>query len=117
LRRHKLVSSVRGPGGGYCLSKSLTEVTVADIIHAVDEPLDATLCGGKSNCQSDEEPCMTHQLWTNLNVRMLEYLSSVNLADLVEQQRHRVGATVIRDERELRNQLRRPRRTIALAAV
>ncbi len=117
LRRHKLVNSVRGPGGGYCLAKPLTEVTVTDIIQAVDEPLDATLCGGKANCQGDEEPCMTHQLWTNLNIRMLEYLSSVTLAELVEQQRNKIGASVLRDERELRNQSRRPRRTIALAAV
>ena len=117
LRRHQLVSSVRGPGGGYCLSKALSEVTVADIIHAVDEPLDATMCGGKANCQGEEEPCMTHQLWTNLNVRMLEYLSSVTLTELVEQQRHKIGASALREELELRNQSRRPRRTIALAAV
>ena len=117
LRRHQLVSSVRGPGGGYCLSKALSEVTVAYIIHAVDEPLDATMCGGKANCQGEEEPCMTHQLWTNLNLRMLEYLSSVTLTELVEQQRHKIGASALREELELRNQSRRPRRTIALAAV
>jgi len=117
LRRHNLVSSVRGPGGGYCLSRALSEVTVADIIHAVDEPLDATLCGGKANCHGDEQPCMTHQLWTNLNSRMLEYLSSVTLTELVEQQRGKIGAAALRDEREQRLQSRRPRRTIALAAA
>ncbi len=61
LRRHGLVGSVRGPGGGYTLAKAMGEVSVADIIVAVDEPLDATQCGGKENCQ-DEHRCMTHDL-------------------------------------------------------
>lgn len=86
LRRHHLVASVRGPGGGYCLAKGMDEVSVADIISAVDEPLDATNCGGKRNCH-DEHPCMTHVLWTSLNMKMHEYLSSVKLAELVRQQR------------------------------
>lgn len=86
LRRHGLVSSVRGPGGGYCIAKTLAEVSVSDIVRAVDEPMDATLCGGKGNCH-DDHPCMTHNLWTTLTQRMIEYLSSVSLADLVEQQR------------------------------
>ena len=88
LRRHNLVESVRGPGGGYCLSKPLDEVSVADIIRAVDEPLDATQCGGKGNCHG-EERCMTHDLWTTLNRKMFDYLSSVCLADLVSQQQAR----------------------------
>lgn len=86
LRRHELVESTRGPGGGYTLAKSLKDVTVADIIFAVDEPLDATKCGGKENCV-DEGPCMTHELWANLNRKMIEYLDSVNLADLVDGQK------------------------------
>src|SRR6185503_18878293 len=57
LRRHALVASVRGPGGGYCLAKPLEGVSVADIVHAVDEPLDATQCGGKKNCH-DDRTCM-----------------------------------------------------------
>lgn len=87
LRRHELVESTRGPGGGYTLAKPTKEVTVADIIFAVDEPLDATQCGGKENCHDEEGPCMTHELWSNLNRKMIEYLDSVNLADLVEGQR------------------------------
>lgn len=85
LRRNHLVASVRGPGGGYTLAKALSEVSVADIISAVDEPLDATNCGGKRNCH-DEHPCMTHHLWTSLNQRMYDYLHSVSLEDLVQQQ-------------------------------
>jgi Rrf2 family transcriptional regulator, iron-sulfur cluster assembly transcription factor len=85
LRRNQLVASTRGPGGGYTLAKPLAAVSVADIISAVDEPLDATSCGGRGNCH-DEHPCMTHNLWMSLNERMHEYLNSVNLDDLVRQQ-------------------------------
>lgn len=86
LRRHELVESTRGPGGGYTLARPLKNVTVADIIFAVDEPVDATQCAGKENCQ-EEGPCMTHELWSNLTRKMIEYLDSVSLADLVESQR------------------------------
>ena len=85
LRRHALVVSVRGPGGGYCLAKPLTEVSVTDIIRAVDEPIDATQCGGLGNCHDDRE-CMTHDLWTNLNTRIYDYLDSVSLGELVAKQ-------------------------------
>lgn len=84
LRKHELVDSVRGPGGGYQIVKNLNEVSVADVILAVDEPLDATQCGGKENC-TDEGQCMTHDLWSSLNRKMLEYLGSVTLHALVEQ--------------------------------
>lgn len=102
LRRHKLVSSVRGPGGGYCLAREMDTITVANIIVAVDEPLDATQCGGKENCQ-DEHRCMTHDLWTNLNKRMFDYLDSVSLADLVEAQHRKQGIKVLQDERSARD--------------
>ena len=91
LRRHGIVESVRGPGGGYCLARNSTEITVADVIIAVDEPLDATQCGGRENCKSDHR-CMTHDLWSTLNRKMLDYLASVNLAELVDKQRQRVVA-------------------------
>jgi Rrf2 family iron-sulfur cluster assembly transcriptional regulator len=71
LRRYSLVDSVRGPGGGYCLARPGAEITVADIVRAVDEQLDATQCGGKENCK-DEERCMTHELWATLNLKMYE---------------------------------------------
>jgi Rrf2 family iron-sulfur cluster assembly transcriptional regulator len=93
LRRHEIVESVRGPGGGYNLARRAEDVTVADIIIAVDEPLDATQCGGKENCQrgagTEGGRCMTHDLWTTLNAKMVEYLDSVSLKDLVDQQRQR----------------------------
>ena len=86
LRRKSLVSSVRGPGGGYRLTRPTTEVSVGEIILAVDEPIDATQCGGKENCR-DEQKCITHDLWTDLNRHIFEYLDSVTLFDLVEKQR------------------------------
>jgi len=97
LRRRKLVSSVRGPGGGYRLAQPMQSVSVADIVIAVDEPLDATQCGGKENCDDDKR-CMTHDLWATLNKKMHEYLSSVSLADLVAQQANKPLA-VLHDKR------------------
>jgi Rrf2 family transcriptional regulator, iron-sulfur cluster assembly transcription factor len=96
LRRHEIVESVRGPGGGYNLARRAEDVTVADIIIAVDEPLDATQCGGKGNChnahhESGSQHCMTHDLWSTLNAKMVEYLDSVSLQDLVDQQRQRTA--------------------------
>lgn len=82
LRRNKLVGSVRGPGGGYHLAKPMSEVSVADIILAVDEPIDATQCKGKENCHNDQR-CMTHDLWTNLNVKIRDYLALITLEQLV----------------------------------
>jgi len=108
LRRSALVSSTRGPGGGYTLAKPLESISVADIICAVDESLDATNCGGMGNCH-DDHPCMTHQLWTTLNERMLEYLRSVSLAELVVQQRGCAGETTAAPPG------RRGRRTIPVA--
>ena len=93
LRRYSLVDSVRGPGGGYCLALPLERITVADIVRAVDEVLDATQCGGKENCK-DEERCMTHELWATLNAKMYEYLSSVTLAELVEKQKAKKAGLV-----------------------
>jgi Rrf2 family iron-sulfur cluster assembly transcriptional regulator len=92
LRRHEIVESVRGPGGGYTLARKAEGITVADIIIAVDEPLDATQCGGKENCQGAAEHgsrCMTHDLWATLNAKMVEYLDSVSLKDLVDQQKQK----------------------------
>jgi len=99
LRRRGLVDSVRGPGGGYRLGKATVGITVAEIILAVDEPIDATQCGGKENCRDDEK-CLTHDLWATLNARIFDYLEAVTLRELVENQRARVsGVTTVRDMR------------------
>lgn len=99
LRRHGLVDSVRGPGGGYNLAQGAGGASVADIILAVDEPIDATQCGGRENCR-DEGPCMTHELWASLNAHIFDYLRSVTLSQLVAAQRakdEQVG--VLQDQR------------------
>jgi Rrf2 family iron-sulfur cluster assembly transcriptional regulator len=85
LRQRKLVDSVRGPGGGYCLAKNMEHVSVADIILAVDEPIDSTQCGGKENCHNDKK-CMTHDLWKNLNELIFDHLGAVSLKQLVDEQ-------------------------------
>ncbi len=97
LRRAQLVTSVRGPGGGYCLARPTAGITVADIIGAVDEPIDATQCGGKENC-NDDRRCVTHDLWATLNEKMNDYLSSVSLADVVSHQQGK-SVQVIKDFR------------------
>jgi Rrf2 family iron-sulfur cluster assembly transcriptional regulator len=86
LRRHQLVESTRGPGGGYTLAKKASDITVADIILSVDEPIDATHCGGKENCHGGDGRCMTHDLWASLNSKMVEFLDSVSLQKLVDDQ-------------------------------
>ena len=86
LRRHELVESTRGPGGGYSLGRKAADITVADIIVSVDEPIDATHCGGKENCLGESGRCMTHDLWTSLNQRMVDFLDSVRLQKLVDDQ-------------------------------
>jgi Rrf2 family iron-sulfur cluster assembly transcriptional regulator len=86
LRRHQLVESTRGPGGGYTLGRKAADISVADIILSVDEPIDATHCAGKENCLGESGRCMTHELWTSLNQRMIEFLNSVHLQKLVDDQ-------------------------------
>ncbi len=85
LRRKGIVQSVRGPGGGYRLGKDMAQIAVADIILAVDEPLDATQCAGMENCRDDQK-CITHDLWMRLNEQLLQYLGSVSLKQLVDDQ-------------------------------
>ncbi len=99
LRRAGLVDSVRGPGGGYHLARPADSVSVADVILAVDEPIDATQCAGRESCQDDGQRCMTHELWANLNAHIFVYLRSVTLADLVAQQ-DKSGVAVLHDQRQ-----------------
>ena len=88
LRRRGLVSSIRGPGGGYRLGDAPARIAVVDVIAAVDESVDATRCHGQENCQDDER-CLTHDLWTDLSHQIHRFLSGIDLAQLVERQRVR----------------------------
>jgi Rrf2 family iron-sulfur cluster assembly transcriptional regulator len=99
LRRHGLVDSVRGPGGGYNLARNPDSVSVAEIILAVDEPIDTTQCGGRENCR-DEGRCMTHELWASLNDHIFTFLRAVTLDELVREQRaKRAEGAVLQDHR------------------
>ena len=82
LRKHGLVTGVRGPGGGYRLAKTADKISIADIIQSVDEKLDMTKCGGKGDC-SNGEKCLTHQLWFDLSCRLYEFLSNIKLDQYV----------------------------------
>jgi len=100
LRRRGLVDSVRGPGGGYRLPKDMAQMSVAEIILAVDEPLDATQCRGKENCHEDRK-CSTHDLWAKLNEHILNYLGGVTLRQLVDAQKIKpTDAAPMQDMRE-----------------
>lgn len=92
LRKHDVVASVRGPGGGYCLSRPANKISMSDIIVAVDESLDASQCHGMGNCH-DGKPCITHNLWMGLNATISSYLDSVSLHQLVTKQIPRQNKT------------------------
>lgn len=100
LRRHALVDSVRGPGGGYTVARDPAAISVADIISAVDEPLDTTKCGGKENCHDDRK-CITHDLWAKLNLHIFDYLGAVTLKQMVDEQKSRQsGVAPVSDMRQ-----------------
>ena len=83
LRRENLVRGVRGPGGGYRLARPAEDITIAQIIAAVDEQIDMTRCRGKEDCQ-DGEKCLTHELWVDLSKQLYEFLESINLGEIVQ---------------------------------
>lgn len=83
LRKNKLVSSIRGPGGGYQLNHEASKINVAAIIDAVNESIDATNCQGKGDCH-DGDFCLTHHLWTDLSTQIHQFLSDISLEQLVE---------------------------------
>jgi Rrf2 family iron-sulfur cluster assembly transcriptional regulator len=93
LRRAGLVDSVRGPGGGYRLARSPSEVTLADVVRAVDEDLDASHCGGRRNCHAGGQ-CLTHDLWDDLSGRIHGFLGGISLADFIS--RPQVASIVAR---------------------
>ena len=91
LRKSGLVASTRGPGGGYTLNRPLDQISVCQVIEAVDEPVDSTRCGGTANCHRNQR-CLTHDLWTDLNLHIEQFLKGVSLADLVTRHRQSVCA-------------------------
>jgi len=84
LRKQGLVSSARGPGGGYRLSRDANEINVAQVITAVDEKMTVTRCEGRGDCD-DGKACLTHKLWCSLSDQIYDFLDGISLGDLVEE--------------------------------
>lgn len=103
MRAKGLLKSIKGPGGGYELTRLTTEITVADIIQAIEESVDVTTCKGFENCHKGES-CLTHSLWEELNIRILDYLQSVTLHDLV--QRPKIQSIIDKQQQILLNQVK-----------
>ena len=83
LRKAQVVTSVRGPGGGYVLTKKRSQITIAEIIKAIGEPIKMTRCGsGQKNCNNSKAKCKTHHLWSGLEGQIYEYLNSISLEDI-----------------------------------
>ena len=83
LRKNNIVKSIKGPGGGYILSKNKSEISVSDIIKAIDEPIKMTRCSiEKQSCNSNKTKCKTHHLWHGLENRIYDYLGSISLEKL-----------------------------------
>lgn len=97
LRRAGMVKGVRGPGGGYMLCGKTSDISIAAIIAAVDEPVDSTKCGGKGNCQK-EQACLTHDLWMGLSEQIRAYLKNITLAELLD--KHHVQDVAKRQEQD-----------------
>lgn len=93
LRRNGLVDSARGPGGGYRLSRTASDICVADVITAVDEKVDIRKCEGKGNCQ-DNGQCLTHELWCDLSNQIYSFLKGIDLGQLVERREVREVANL-----------------------
>lgn len=82
LRKDQLVDSVRGPGGGYKLGRDAHQISVGEVIRAVDESVDATRCQGQADCQGGEQ-CLTHSLWQDLSDRISDFLNGITLGELM----------------------------------
>lgn len=102
LRRGGLVASVRGPGGGYRLSRGSDEINVADVVDAVNESMDATRCNRRGDCQDGEE-CLTHHLWLDLSDQIHAFLHGITLAQLI--QRKEIRSTADRQDSNVRNRI------------
>ncbi len=82
LRRSNLVSSVRGPGGGYRLAVDSANISIAQVVDAVNESMDATRCQGKGDCQEGDQ-CLTHHLWEDLSSQIHSFLNDISIQDLI----------------------------------
>jgi Rrf2 family iron-sulfur cluster assembly transcriptional regulator len=114
LRRANMVKGIRGPGGGYTLADTADKINIADIIAAVDEPIDATKCGGEANCQK-EQACLTHDLWMGLSDQIRAYLKDITLAQLLE--KHHVQSVAKRQDQDAEQVIEIHRHTELLSSL
>ncbi len=114
LRRANMVKGIRGPGGGYTLADTADKINIADIIAAVDEPIDATKCGGEANCQK-EQACLTHDLWMGLSDQIRAYLKDITLAQLLE--KHHVQTVAKRQDQDAEQVIEIHRHTELLSSL
>ena len=84
MRKSNLVEGTRGPGGGYVLARDVDQISIADIVVAVDEPLDITECEGRQNCHEGKR-CLTHGLWSELSEQLYSFLSGIRLGQLMRE--------------------------------
>lgn len=110
LKKAKLVNSLRGPGGGYYLSRNKEDIFVGDIIDAVNESIDTTRCHGKSNCQGGEK-CLTHHLWCDLSRQIHYFLNGISIANLINRQEIKLIA-IRQDQKQVFKQLKNNPQTI-----
>ena len=110
LKKHGLVEGLRGPGGGYRLSRKPEDISVAEVITAIGEGIDATQCAGNENCQ-DGERCLTHELWTKLGNEIYDFLNGITLASFI--QRDDVHEVIRRQQGEVSLSALRVRETVA----
>jgi Rrf2 family iron-sulfur cluster assembly transcriptional regulator len=110
LKKHGLVEGLRGPGGGYRLSRKPEDISVAEVITAIGEGIDATQCAGSENCQ-DGERCLTHELWTKLGNEIYDFLNGITLAGFI--QRDAVHEVIRRQQGEVSLSTLRVRETVA----
>jgi len=103
LRNKKLVRGVRGPGGGYYLGRAADEISIANIICAVDEWVEFTRCRGKENCHGGKR-CLTHSLWNDLSEQIYHFLEDITLADLIERGEVKAAARAQQPDSKTLNQ-------------
>jgi Rrf2 family iron-sulfur cluster assembly transcriptional regulator len=96
LRKQELVTSIRGPGGGYRLGRAAESIAIGEVIAAVNESIDATKCNGKADCHGGEK-CLTHNLWQDLSDRISKFLDSITLGELVAKQHNKTSVDTIND--------------------
>jgi Rrf2 family iron-sulfur cluster assembly transcriptional regulator len=96
LRKQELVTSIRGPGGGYRLGRAAESIAIGEVIAAVNESIDATKCNGKADCHGGEK-CLTHNLWQDLSDRISKFLDSITIGELVAKQHNKTSVDTIND--------------------